>query len=240
MRAALSVLPALVTAGFVSVAAPQLNAQTTSGAFITTLGKDTVAVEQFTRTGNILTGDYVTTQGVVVVNHYVLRFDVNNAPSKLDLTQLSANGTLLPNGPKAVTMTVGENETVIVIQKDPPITRKFTVKGPFPLLGTSLGMFEVAFRFLRTTGSDSGSFPGLPLNAPEIPNPIPVKFFGADSARMWTGNGPLYMRVNKAGEIQSVSGRATDTKIEARRLPSIDLKKLIAGFAASSKGTLPD
>ena len=233
MRVDLLSLPTFVLAGFVSVAAAEINAQAMSGAFITTLGKDTLAVEQFTRTGNVLTGDFVTRQGGLVVNHYVLRFDVNNAPSHLDLTQQRADGSPLPNGPKAVTMTVGDKETVIVIQKDPVITRKFTVSMPFPLLGTSLGMFEVAFRFLRTVGTDSLSFAGLPLNSPELPNPIQVKFIGADSARLWSANGPLYLHVNKAGEIQSMSGRDTDTKIEVRRVPAIDLKKLLVGFAAS-------
>lgn len=238
MRVDLTVRRALVVAGFIAVATSPLNAQITSGAFITTLGRDTVAVEQFTRTGNVLTGDFVTRQGGLVVNHYVLRFDVNNAPSRLDLTQQRADGSPLPNGPKSVRLTVGDKEAVIVIEKDPVITRTFAVIKPFPLLGTSLGMFEVAFRFIRTLGADSISFAGLPLNAPELPNPIEVKFFAADSARLWTSNGPLYLRVNRAGEILGMSGRETDTKIEVYRAISIDLKKLIAGFAASTGGML--
>lgn len=238
MRVDIPARPALVMAAFASIVASQLTAQATSGAFITTLGRDTVAVEQFARTGNVLTGDFVTRQGGVVVNHYVLRFDVNNAPSRLDLTQQRADGSPIPNGPRAVTLTVGDKEAVIVIDKDPAVTRKFAVSMPFPLLGTSLGMFEVAFRFIRTVGPDSISFAGLPLNAAQLPDPIEVKFLGADSARMWTSNGPLYLRVTKAGEIQSMSGRETDTKIEVRRVPLIDLKKLIAGFAAATPDAL--
>ena len=238
MRVDIRARPALVMAAFGSIAASQLTAQTTSGAFITTLGRDTVAVEQFTRTENVLTGDFVTRQGGVVVNHYVLRFDVNNAPSRLTLTQQRADGSPIPNGPKAVTLTVGDKEAVIVIEKDPVVTRKFAVSMPFPLIGTSLGMFEVAFRFVRSVGADSISFAGLPLNATLLPNPIEIKFLGADSARMWTSNGPLYLRVTKVGEIQSMSGRDTDTKIEVRRVPSIDLRKLIAGFAAATPDAL--
>ena len=233
MRVNFRTFASLTLGTFASLAVTHANAQTTSGAFITTLGKDTVAVEQYTRTGNVLTGDYVTRQGGVVVNHYVLKFDVNNLPSHLDLTQQRADGSPIPGGPKAVTMTVGDKETVVVIQKDPVITRKFAATAPYPLLGTSIGMFEVAFISLRSAARDSVSFQPLPLNAPELPNPIQVKFISADSARLWTANGPLYFRVNKAGEIQGVSGRDTDTKIESRRVPSIDLKKLLAGFAAS-------
>ncbi|MEO7998375.1 MAG: hypothetical protein ABI852_13075 [Gemmatimonadaceae bacterium] len=217
----------------VSVAATTIAAQTTSGAYVTTLGTDTVAVEQFTRTGNVLTGDYVTRPGGAVVNHYVMKFDVNNLPSSLTLTQQRADGKPIPNGPKSVTLTVGDKETVIVIQRDTATTRKFTVNNTYPLLGTSLGMFEVAFTHLRTLKSDSVSFAGLPMNARELPDPIQVKFVGADSARVWSAQGPLYLQVDATGKIIGLSGEATAAKIHAKRVASLDMQKLIAAFGAA-------
>ncbi|MGV3708775.1 MAG: hypothetical protein ACO1Q7_08035 [Gemmatimonas sp.] len=202
----------------------------TSGGFVATLGKDTVAFEQYTRTGNVLTGDYVTVQGGVTASHYVIKFDVNNMPSELVLTQMRGDGSPIPGGPSSVKMTVGEAETTVDILKEPPVHRKFAVKLPYPLLGTSIAMFEVAMQRLRTLGTDSVSFAGLPLNAPELPNPIQVKFVGADSARVWTAGGPMYMRVTRNGEIHGVSGRATDVKIEVRRVPVTQFKALMTRF----------
>lgn len=217
----------------ISVASTSLAAQTASGAYVTTLGADTVAVEQFTRTGNVLTGDYVTRPGGAIVNHYVLKFDVNNVPSGLTLTQQRADGKPIPNGPKSVTLTIGDKESVIVIQRDSVTTRKFTVSNTFPLLGTSLGMFEVAFLHLRTLKGDSVSFAGLPMNARELPDPIQVKFIGADSARVWSAQGPLYLQVDPTGKIMGLNGDATGAKIHAKRVASLDMQKLIAAFGAA-------
>lgn len=211
----------------------RLPAQAARGAFITMVGTDTVAVEQFTRTGNILTGDYVTRLGGTTVNHYVLRFDVNNRPSRLDLTQQRANGQPIPGAPKSVTFTAGDKESVIVIQRDTAITRKFSVVQPYPLLGTSLGMFEVAFIKLRSLKADSVTFAGLPLNSPVLPDPIQVKFFGADSARVWSAQGPLLVRVDATGHIIGMNGATSQGTLKALRTPPIDLQKLLLGFAAA-------
>lgn len=222
-----------------SASAPIAIAQTpaaptsSTGAFVTFLGKDTVAVEQFRRTGNVIEGDYVTRPGGAIVNHYVMKLDVNNAPSSVQLTQQRADGKPIPNGPKSVSVTIGEKETVVVIQRDTATTRRFAVSNTYPLLGTSLGMFEVAFTKLRQTKWDSTSFAGLPVNARELPDPIQVKFFAKDSVRLWSAQGPLLFKVDSIGQIMGLNGEATAAKIHSTRVGSLDMKKLIADFGAA-------
>lgn len=224
---------AAVVAGAVA-AVNVAGAQTaSSGAFVTMLGKDTVAVEQFARTGNVLTGDYVTRPGGTIINHYVMHFDANNMPSKLELTQQRADGKPIPNGPKSVTLTVGDKESNIVIQRDTALVRKFAVSGPFPLLGTSLAMFEVPFARLRGLKIDSTSFAALPLNARELPDPVQVRFFGTDSAKVTSAEGPLFFRVDATGRILGLNATGTSSPVRAERVASIDLRKLISSFGAA-------
>jgi hypothetical protein len=201
--------------------------------FITTLGNDTVAVEQFTRSGPTITGDYVVRPGGTVVNHYVLHLDSSGLPSKLELTQHRADGTPVPNGPRWVTMEIAENEAVVIIERDTAITRRFAIHHAIPLLGTSFGLLEVGFERLRATRADSAAFPGLPLNAQQLPDPIQVKFFAPDSLRFWSASGPLYAKIDDSGRIVGVSGRETSTRIEARRVSTLDLPALIASFGAA-------
>ncbi len=230
IRATLTLLAVVAAVAPLRVA----HAQTaTSGAFITMVGNDTIAVEQFTRAGNVLIGDYVSRPGGTVVNHYVMHFDVNNMPNRLELTQQRADGKPIPNGPRSVVLTVGEKEATIVIQRDSAITRKFAVTAPYPLLGTSLVMFEVAFHRLRTFKADSTSFAGLPLNAQLLPDPIQVRFYAADSARVVSAQGPLYMRVDATGRILGLNATATSSPMRAERVNAIDLRKLIASFGAA-------
>ena len=152
-----------------------------SGTFITMLGKDTVAVEQYTRTAEGLIGDYVTRPGQTVVNHYTVHFLADGNPGHVILSQTLANGATIPGAPKGVQLTIGATESVIAIERDTMINRKFAMSKTFPLLGTSFGMLELAFARLRAEHTDSGTFPGLPLDSKVQPDPIPVKFFGADS-----------------------------------------------------------
>ena len=53
-----------------------------SGAFVTTLGRDTVVVESFTRTGNKLDGNIVVRVPGTVLLHYVVDLAANGAPSR--------------------------------------------------------------------------------------------------------------------------------------------------------------
>ena len=213
-----------------------------SGTFITMLGKDTVAVEQYTRTAEALIGDYVTRPGQAVVNHYTVHFLADGNPGHVILSQTLANGATIPGAPKGVQLTIGATESVIAIERDTMINRKFAMSKTFPLLGTSFGMLELAFARLRAEHTDSGTFPGLPLDSKVQPDPIPVKFFGADSARFWNSTGAVFLRVDQTGKISGLSGRATSSPFEGRRVATLDMKKLIAGFAAADaagKGVKP-
>lgn len=214
--------------------APAVHAQSpVAGSFVTMRGNDTVAVEQYAREGSVMTGDYVTRPGGTTVNHFVLQFGATGLPSKLTLTQRRGDGTPIPNGPKTVVMTVGDDEAVVVIQRDTAITRRFKVHDAIPLLGTSFALLEVAFTRMRAAHRDSATFPGLPLNSPVLPDPIQVRFIGADSARLWSESGPLYLSVDQSGRISGVNGLLTDTKIHGKRVSPFDITKLIAGFGAA-------
>ncbi|MEP6780711.1 MAG: hypothetical protein ABJC26_12530 [Gemmatimonadaceae bacterium] len=211
-----------------------LQAQTPmTGTFITKLGKDTVAIEQYTRTEAGLVGDYVTREGRSVVNHYAVHFTADGNPGHVILTQTYADGSAIPGYPKGVQLTIGPTESVIEIDRDSIVTRKFEMSKTLPLLGTSFGMLELAFARLRAQKVDSGAFPGLPLDSRVQPDPIPVRFFATDSARVWTTDGAMYLRVDATGKILGLSGRATTQPFEARRVPTLDMKKLLASLAAT-------
>src|SRR5947208_6622907 len=78
------------------LAAAPAAAQT--GAFVITLGTDTTAVEQYTRSGNTITGDLVTRLGGTVVYHYVLTVRPDGTPATLVVTPRRADGSLIATG----------------------------------------------------------------------------------------------------------------------------------------------
>ncbi|MEP6492718.1 MAG: DUF2911 domain-containing protein [bacterium] len=219
----------------VAIAAP-VGAQNATAGFVVTLGNDTTSVEQFTRTSSSLTGDVVTRQGGTAIAHYVVMLNASGAPTKLDITYQKFGGGVPANGVKSVSATYGPDSTIIVIMRDTAITRRFAVKDPYPMVGglaPSLGLFELSLSRIRATKMDTLSIAALAPGAAAAPRLMTgVKFYGADSARIWTQGYVQYARVDATGRLLGLSGRETTQKIETRRLPALDVQKLAAGFAA--------
>jgi len=225
----------IVCSSAVAVAVP-LGAQNATAGFVVTLGTDTTAVEQFTRTSTSLIGDLVTRQGGTVIAHYVVALNSSGAPAKLDITYQKFGGGVPANGIQSVSATYGVDSTIIVIMRDTAVTRRLAIKDPYPMIGglaPSLGLFELSLARARATKMDSISIAAVGPAAAAAPRLLTgVKFYGADSARIWTQGYVQYAKVDATGRLLGLSGRETTQKIETRRLASVDVQKLAAGFAA--------
>jgi hypothetical protein len=207
------------------------------GAFVVMLGSDTTAVEQYTRAGNTVTGDLVTRQGGTVINHYALTLNPDGTPSRLNVTATKPGGAPAP-GIRSITATYGADTAVVVTMRDTAVTRRFAVKQPFPMfqgLTPSIAMLEVVFARLRDIRADTVGVAAIGVTAGATPRALTyVKFYEGDSARIWSpGYGVQFARVDATGQVLGFSGRQTTQKVEVRRVPSIDLQKVAAGFAAA-------
>src|SRR5262245_61885033 len=86
------VLPAVFLA---AVAAP-LAGQTARGAFVVTLGTDTVVIEQYTRSGNQITGDMLVRGGIVTQRHYTGHLNADGSMARFDMTNRNAGNPQAP------------------------------------------------------------------------------------------------------------------------------------------------
>jgi hypothetical protein len=218
----------------------------TTGAFVITLGSDTTAVEQYTRVGNIITGDLVVRLGGTVVNHYQLTLNPDGTPAILVVTPRRADGSVVPRGYNTARSTFTADSVVSVITADTTsMTRRIAAPRAFPLVGVglapSMAMYEVMFSKLRAEKADSESFVAVSPLTTRLGIPSWVKFFGADSARIWLRFGPptpagpyaQYVHVDRTGRVLGFNGLETTQKIVVHRLPSLDVAKLANEFAAS-------
>lgn len=218
----------------------------TRGAFVITLGKDTTAVEQYTRSGNTIEGDLVVRQNGTVVHHYKLTLNPDGTPATLVITPRRADGSLVARSYSTAQSTFTPDSVISVLSLDSTVmTRRIGVNRAFPGvsggLSPSMAMYEVMFANLRAAKTDSASF--IMLNPTQARPGLPswVKFYGPDSARVWisfappTPAGPYtqYVRVDDAGRVLGFDGLGTTQKIVVHRLPSVDLAKLATAFAAA-------
>jgi hypothetical protein len=215
------------------------------GAFVITLGKDTTAVEQYTRSGNTVEGDLVVRQGGTVVHHYTLTLNPDGTPATLVVTPRRADGSVVPKSYSTAQSTFTADSVISVLSFDTSVTRRIGVTRAFPAVNAglcpSMAMYEVMFASLRAAKTDSTSF--IMLNPTQVRPGLPswVKFYGRDSARVWIRYGPptpagpypQYVHVDGSGRVLGFRGLSTTQKIVVQRRPSLDVAKLAAAFAAA-------
>jgi hypothetical protein len=193
--------------------------------FVTTLGRDTLSFEQYSRVADTITGDWVTLYGGIMYHHYVivLRGDGTVARYSLNLHRASgkAEGSVtLQLDPDSITATSDGNAA----------PRRVAGHADAPLFANTIALLETIVTRARLLGRDSVVMPVVAVFAPEQRGRFPIIFFAADSARIGNPRAPLLARVSASGRIEGLSARATTTRTETRRVPDFDLATLARHF----------
>lgn len=205
-----------------------LAAQAAPAAFVSTLGTDTIAFEQYSRAGNIITGVWVSLQGGVGVHRYVITLGADGMPARYEMTLSLPGVTARPGELRSVRVEYGRDSATYVTQRDSVITQRVAMKGAVPLLGRSVAGLELALARLRSAHADSASIiVNLPTGPAYTPTTIPVKFFGPDSVRI---AGSALARFDRDGRVLSVTAGPAET----RRVPTLDVPRLLDGFVAAA------
>jgi hypothetical protein len=205
---------------------------TTSGAFVVVLGKDTIAVEQYTRTGNRVEGDLVTRQPTTLVTHYVVQLKSDGMPETMEVTQRRADGTPLPNRAQSMLVTyTPDTVTTLIRFADSTSIRKAAIPRAMPFLSNSFAMYEIAFGAMRAAKIDSTT---VALYSPgaQRANMFPMALSSTNTARAWYFGAPQNIGMDPQGRILLLDATATTNKILVNRLASLDVKALAANYAS--------
>ena len=221
---------ALVVALAALVTAPLL-AQSDSGAFVTRLGTDTVAVERWTRTADRLTGDRVVVSPRVELVHYAATIAPGGRIASFEST--SRPGAAL-DGPAARSTSVvfgGDSAEVSITTGDSTRSYRTAVRrGAVPMLGSVFALYEQMARQAAAANADSL---GLDMVFPGVLNPFAtyVKRLGRDSVAIGYFGNPMHARVDAAGRVLGFDGSRTTQKFVITRQPSADVPALARAFA---------
>ncbi len=211
----------------------------TGGTFLATLGTDTVAIEQFTRSGNRIEGDILQRQPNTRITHYVLTLNPDGSAQSVTVRTRKPDGTPVPNVAREATMTFGADSVVTnIVLADSTITRRAAARGALPGLASSYAMWEHAIMAARAAQRDST---GIVLLAPGAASAstLPVMLVGRDSARVWYFGSPIRLTLDRAGHVMTVNGELTTNKVDARRIGPVDIAALGRGFAARDAAGQP-
>lgn len=212
-----------------------LAGQTESGAFIVTLAKDTVVIEQYNRTRTTITGDMLIRGAIVTQRHYEGTLNADGSMARFDMTNRNAGN---PQAPITHFVATFGDTTIVEMQRDTVHSqlKVATPGGALPFLNISYAMYELYGRRALATSRDT--VVTLPLGANEVTRLV-VKHPARDSLTVaFEKDAPTLFTVNRDGLIQTVDGRLTTQKYFTTRLAAVDWSVLIAAFATKPLGQL--
>ena len=208
-------------------AAPSPSAQG-PGAFVVTLGADTIAVERYRRTARTLEGDlllrsprlrsirYLATLGP---DGRVIRFE----SSTMQPGSQHSRPTILEFTNDSVIARIPSGDSMRVVRRE---AGALTV----PWIGNSWALAEQAIMYALTPGRDSVTILQMGPGGGQ-PQATFVRRAGAGIVELGYFGDPITVRVDAAGRVLGADGSRTTNKSRAVRVQSLDYAALAREFA---------
>jgi mono/diheme cytochrome c family protein len=212
----------------IAASATSLAAQ--SASLVYKLGKDTIAIEQYTRTATSLTGEMVQRSGMAVVRvQYRVTLGADGRPTTASITRLQGDGTLAPNSPSETRFTVRTDSIVReVVYADSTQRRAFAAKQAMINFPTFVYGPTELLALIRKAGGSTDSIPALGAGGTlGFAGFAPA---GGDTVRLRGGAYAMMLQFDANSRLQVLDGTGTTNKAIAVRGPGgLD----IAGIAKS-------
>lgn len=200
----------LLAAGFPAAASAQ------QAVLVYRLGKDTVAVERYTRTPSGISGEMAQRAGAVVTRFtYAMTTDKDGRPTTATVTRTLGDGSPQPGVPREVRFTFGRDSVVREavfadsIQRRAFASTRTMVNFPVYIYGPT----ELLAAMRKGNAADSlpaiGQGGGIGFTG--------LAALGGDSVRLKGAPYAMVLRFDAANRLQSLDGRGTTNKVVAER-----------------------
>jgi hypothetical protein len=185
--------------------------------FVYRLGKDTVAIEQYSRSANSVSGEMIQRSGAAVaVYRYEMSLGSNGHPTTASIRRFQQDGTPFPNQPVETRLTFTADSVMReVILADSTDRRAFAAQGAvmaFPVF--IYGPMEL-LADLRDRGMSPVPTVGMTGN----PGTLALEPAGGDTLRLRGAPYPMRLVFDASRRLQAVDGAGTTNKILATRGP---------------------
>jgi hypothetical protein len=237
--------PSLVCVVVLVVAVP-LHAQRaeSSGGFVTTLGRDTIAIERFARYADRIEGDVAIRHPRTRTIHYSARLGPKGTVTKLDMTSRVAAAPA--SAPFIIERYTTVDDTVLVTDvkrsgvRDTVGSGRTTVpkSGAVPFIQSSTVFAEQMVQQLLRAKVDSLEIPQFTFG----PNHAFASYVRRVSKDFMDVNvgAPGYARIDASGRVLGLSARASTVKTETVRVNSLTFETVVRSWVeAETRGEIP-
>jgi hypothetical protein len=182
------------------------------GVIVYRLGRDTIAVEQFSRTPTRFSGEMVTRSGPAVTR---TQYDItvaNGRPTSAIVRRRGADGAPLANAPTEYRFTFrADSATREIVWPDSVQRRAFAAGNAFVALPVFAYAPMELLNALARSGGRRDSVPVVSLGGNNL-GLFGLEPVSGDTLRMRGGAYPMLMRFDRDGRLQSVDGSFTTNK----------------------------
>lgn len=180
------------------------------------LGRDTVAIEQMTRTSSHLTGESLLRQGTAITRSQYDAALSSGRVTTLVFRRRQADGSPIPNNPTEWRFTFGPDSAVReTVWKDSTQRQSFAVKNAFLNIPVySYGLYELVNA--RGAGMRD-SIPAVGLAGTGV-GVVGLRAHSADTVRMRGGTYDMLARFDRDGRLQWTDGVFTTNKAIGTRV----------------------
>ncbi|MBO6585005.1 MAG: DUF2911 domain-containing protein [Gracilimonas sp.] len=225
----------LITAAlFVSCSTDDPN----QGSFVTLLGNDTLAVEQFVKTDSSITAQVILRSPEVQISTYILHFDELGGIESMVQTDHSPVNGFQEDGATVRNITkVGDSLSVRVLRDEEYITYRAPFEeGLLPFIDMVHWPYELAFNKAAEADQDTIIQPLLSGN--RIMDFTIAQIEGDSMTVRHPFRGVMGVRVNSDGDIQHLDAGLTTRKLKVHRTGQLDMNALANRFGNDPVGEL--
>lgn len=194
----------------------------TRGAFVMTMGKDTVAVERFERDGDRLSG-VTLFQVMNLRTDWTLESNADGSALRMRLEARYANVPLDAKPLQEGTLEFRADSVIAMLggRRDAFATRA----GAVPYLNPSMVMFEQALRRARTIGGDRPEVTLFMVSGGQS-MPVTVPRAVDDTVKLSLGGAEVWLALDAAGDL--VGGGIPAQGVRYRRVPDLPAGALVS------------
>lgn len=211
-----------------SLLAVPATAQETAG-FVVTLGRDTVVMEQFTRTADRVEGVMLNRTPRTSLREYTAYLRPNGSISRLEMTARVLTDTTVPV--QVLTINTDPDSTNWTLRQGAQEAAQRFPSGweAFPWIYSSFALVEPVLMYAHDQGRDTVTVIGMQAGA--LPDTIRVVRNGADSVVIYSRQGNMRVLVDPEWQVVGVKSPQSTRHVAAERVPHVDVRMFAQQFA---------
>src|SRR6266566_5103773 len=212
-----------------------------SGAFVITLGKDTIGMERYTRTADRLVDDMVMhDRAPVISRHFVATLGADGLISHIELDNKPVVASAV--SPIHAVGRYTKDEVFVDLTRNGQTTTAHVAtpdgRGALPFINFCYALYDQTGLRARMLGGSPVKVAVLGFGGTNTFD-LTVTFPARDSMGVaFEGDAPTRFKVDAAGRILGADGWLTTQKVVVTRVPTLDLDAFTAAFGKRPLGQL--